>query len=280
MLKNDLFNFVCKDFSLSEVSSIIYDSLFLEKKQNRNIYAVISGAENIGASWLSLTIAHTLNKQNNKVLVVDGVGNFSNILEYLYLQNSLFIEDYISGKKTLNQLISAYKNKDFNILTGKSGNNYIATAPLGRTQVLASDLQIIADSYDYSFIDIGNELSPNNIALCNIANEIIILCSENNTDMVKTFDIIKSINESGLNVKYSLIVNKVNSYEDGYKVYERLSSVMEKNGLNFPNLLGIIRFDARIRDTIKNKELLLNRYPESEAALDICEIVKKIEQGL
>jgi hypothetical protein len=44
--------------------------------------------------------------------------------------------------------------------------------------------------------------------------------------------------------------------------------------LKFPDLLGIIRLDARIRDTIKNKDLLLSRYPESEAAQDISEIAK------
>jgi len=265
---------------LKEVSNIIYDNLFLESKHNKNIYAFISGAENIGASWLSLTIAHALNQQKKKVLAVDGIGNHSNILEYLSIQKPLYIEEFIEGRKTLNQLILAYKNQDFNILIGQSGNNYISSLPLGRAQVLSNDLRIIAQNYDHVFIDVGSELLQNNLTFYNIANNIIILCSENNADMIKTFDLIRNINEAGINANFNLIVNKVNSYEDGYKVYEKLSNVIEKNGLKFPSLLGIIRFDTRIRDTIKNKELLLNRYPKSEAGVDICEIVEKIKKGI
>lgn len=265
---------------MKEVSDIIYNSLFLESMHNKNIYALISGAENIGASWLALTLAHALNKQKQKVLTIDGIGNYSNILEYISIQNPMYIEEYIKGRKTLNQLVLAYKNQDFNILTGMAGNNYINSLPLGRAQVLTNDIQIVAQNYDHTFIDAGSEISPNNLSFYNIADNIIILCSENNSDMVRTFDLIKSINEAGIQTNYSLIVNKVNSYEDGYKVYEKLSNVIEKNGLKFPSLLGIIRFDTRIRDTIKNKELLLNRYPESEAAIDICEIVEKIKRGI
>ena len=51
---------------------------------------------------------------------------------------------------------------------------------------------------------------------------------------------------------------------------------MERNGLTIPNLLGIIRFDTRVRDTIRNKELHLTRYPTSEAAVDICHIASKL----
>ena len=160
---------------MKEVSNIIYDNLFLESKHNKNIYAFISGAENIGASWLSLTIAHALNQQKKKVLAVDGIGNHSNILEYLSIQKHLYIEEFMEGRKTLNQLILAYKNQDFNILTGQSGNNYISSLPLGRAQVLSNDLRIIAQNYDHVFIDVGSELSQNNLTFYNIANNIIIL---------------------------------------------------------------------------------------------------------
>jgi hypothetical protein len=33
--------------------------------------------------------------------------------------------------------------------------------------------------------------------------------------------------------------------------------------------------DTRIRDTIKNKELLLSRYPTSEAAVDVFSIAER-----
>jgi len=46
------------------------------------------------------------------------------------------------------------------------------------------------------------------------------------------------------------------------------------------SLLGIIRKDARIRDCVLNKSLLINRYPASEGAEDVVKIAKKLLEGL
>ena len=261
---------------MSDDIDLIYNRLFLKSSPQRHISVFISGAENIGTSWCALTMAHAFNIEKKRVLLVDGNGDFSNIASYLFLQSPQYLEQYVSGEKTLNQLICAYKNKDFNILTGKSGNDFLDEQPLGRIHLFADDLNIIAENYDQTLIDAGTNISEKTLSLCQIADNIILICSENNADLVKTFDLIKFMNEINLAANYYLIINKVNSFEDGYKIYEKLNKAADRNHLRFPDLLGIVRIDTRIRDTIKNKELLLSRYPTSEAALDICNIAKKL----
>ena len=265
---------------LNKSRDLIYSNLFLKHETPRNLSVLISGAERIGTSWCALSIAHALNAEKKRILLVDGNGNFSNISSYLILQNTSFLEDYIKGKKTLNQLTVPYKNKNFHILTAEQGNNYLAVLPLGRVQIMAEDLQILAENYDHTIIDLGTELTDKNLSLCQIADNILIMCSENSADLIKTFDLIKFMNETKIDANYNLIINKVNSFEDGYKIYEELNKAADRNGLKCPDLLGIVRIDTRIRDTIRNKELLLSRYPTSEAALDICNIAKKLGQGI
>lgn len=265
---------------MTDNTDLIYKSLFLHSETSRNISIVISGAERIGSSWCALTLAHALNLGRKKVLLVDANGKFSNISSYLILQETKKIEDYFLGKKTLNQLVIPYKNKNFHILTAQQGNNYLADIPLGRVQIFAEDMQILAENYDCTIIDIGTELDNKNLSLCQIADNILIMSSENNADLIKTFDLIKFLNSINIDANYNLIINKVNSFEDGYKSYEKLSKASDRIGLRCPDLLGIVRIDTRIRDTIRNKELLLSRYPTSEAALDICHIAKKLYQGI
>ena len=157
---------------------------------------------------------------------------------------------------------------------------FLSNEPIGRIQLFSQDLQILSNNYDFTLIDFGADINNNNLSLLQIAKNVIILCSEESADLIKTLDLIKFIDTLGFDVECKIIINKVNSFEDGYKVYERLNRAIERNGLNFPELLGIIRQDARIRDTIKNKELLLTRYPKSEAAQDISDIVEKLSQGV
>ena len=262
---------------MDEYVDFVYKNIFLANDKNSSVYLFVSGAEQTGSTWVSLSLAHAINNNNKKVLIVDGNGNLSNISSYLGIKNENCIERYISGKSTLNQNICAYKNKNFNLLTAISGNKYITSLPMGRYQIFIDDLQILSKNYDFTFIDIGIIKKEYSLNLYQIARNIIICCSENSADLAKTFEIIKFVNEANMTAKCKMIINKVNSFEDGYKIYEKLNKASERNGLKFPELLGIIRADARIRDTIKNKELLLNRYPESEAAIDICEIVEKIK---
>ena len=65
--------------SLTDNADIIYKSLFLSNEMPRNISIIISGAERIGSSWCALSLAHALNLDKKKVLLVDGNGKFSSI---------------------------------------------------------------------------------------------------------------------------------------------------------------------------------------------------------
>ena len=257
-------------------SDFIYNELFLHKGIRNNVSVFISGAERIGTSWCALNMAYGLSQTKHKILFIDGTGNFSNPKANLVLNNTYFLEDYISGKKTLNQIITPYRNKYFDILTGKAGNNYLSEQPLGRIHIFAEDVTILSELYNHTIIDLGATLTEKNLPLCQIAQNILIMCSDNNSDLIKTFDLIKYFNELKLHANYYLILNKVDSFGDGYKIYEKLSKAAEKYGFNCPTLLGIVRFDTRIRDTIRNKELLLSRYSASEAAVDIKNIAKKL----
>lgn len=261
---------------MSENLNTVYKQLFLDREGTQNISVLLAGAEHIGVSWCSLTLAHALNLSKQKVLLIDGNGNFSNISTYILLQNPLYLDDYFQENKTLNQLITAYRNKDFNILTAKPGNNYLEINPLGRIHILINDLINLIEPYNYTLIDIGADVNEKNMAFCHIANNLIFVLSSKNSDLIKTFETINFLHKSGIKAKYNLIINKVNSFEDGYKIFKELSKATDKNNLPILHLLGIIRNDTRVRDTIRNKELLLSRYPTSEAAVDIKNIAQKL----
>jgi len=284
MLKNNLTLLFCKAFNIvvniggtvTKDLDLVYKSLFLKNGMPRHISVFVSGINNIGTSWCSLNLAYALTLEQKKVFLVDGNGNFSNISSYMFLKNIHPIEEYFDGNKTLNQLICAYKTQNFHILTAIAGGNYLAECPLGRIHVFADDLRTLAQNYDQTIIDLGTDLTLKNLGLCQIADNIFIMCSENSHDLVKTLDIIHFINKMNLAANCYLIINRVDSFEDGYKIYKELYKAVERNGLTMPSLLGMVRFDTRIRDTIKNKELLLSRYPASEAAIDIGNIAKKL----
>ena len=260
-------------------ADLVYEKLFLERGYSRHISVCLSGTGHIGTSWCTLNLAHTLNQKQKKVLLIDANGNLSNISSYILLNNPHYLEDYVSGKNTLNQLISAYKNPNFHILTASPGNNFLENLPIGRVHLFAEDISILSHNYNHTFIDIGADINEKNLCLCQMADDILVMCSENSSDIAKTFETIYFLYKSNIFANYNLIINRINSFEDGYKIYKEFSKAFERNQLPTPNLLGMIRFDTRIRDTIRNRDLLLDRYPASEAAVDIKQIADKFDFG-
>ena len=55
---------------MTDNSDLIYQNLFLTNAISRNISIVISGAERIGSSWCALCLAHALNLEKKRVLLV------------------------------------------------------------------------------------------------------------------------------------------------------------------------------------------------------------------
>ena len=174
-----------KDFNL------IYNQLFLKRNFPSRVSVFISGTDHIGTSWCALTLSHALNIEKQRVLLVDGNGNLSNISSYIMLSNPLYLEEYVTNKKTLNQLITAYKNKDFNILAAAPGHNYLETQPIGRIHIFLEDLAILIKDYQHTLIDVGATINEQNLGLCQMADNIYIVCSEKSNDLVKTLDIIR-----------------------------------------------------------------------------------------
>lgn len=264
---------------MNEDLDLVYKRLFLKNGNPKHISAFVSGTEHIGTSWCALTLAHALNLEKERVLLVDGNGGLANISSYILLNNPLYLEEYAAHQKTINQLLTAYKNKDFNILTASPGNNFLENMPLGRIHIFAEDLAILAQDYQHTIIDVGANINDQTLGLCQIAEKILLMCSEKSSDLVKTFDTLRLFYQLNIHSRCFLIINRVNSFEDGYKIYKELYKAVERHNMEMPNLLGIVRFDTRIRDTIRNKELLLSRYPSSEAATDIRHIAQKLMEA-
>ena len=77
-----------------------------------------------------------------------------------------------------------------------------------------------------------------------------------------------------------MVINRAYSYNEGNQIYKTILQAA-KNYINVDlSLLGIIRQDTRIRDSVLNKSLLINRYPASEGAEDVFKITKNILEDL
>ena len=244
-------------------------------KHSGNFIAITSGLGSMGKTWLSTTIAHALHLLHRKVLLVDADSGLLNIDFQIDISSPQYLDDVVSGKLCFNQAINPLR-KGFDIIKGISGSEALSCIPEGRVQLISEDLQILSNNYDNIVVD----LQPSEKLINNLLpsqTKIVLVCTNEPSNMVSTYDFLL-----GAKNRYNslqLIVNYVNSYDEGLRIYDTLKKACEDYIGTTPGLLGIVRRDTRVRDAIRNHTLFLSRYPNSEAAEDVMNIAKELISG-
>lgn len=243
-----------------------------------NMIAIASGKGGVGKTWFAITLAHALSGLKQKTLLFDGDLGLANIDIQLGLLTPHDLGAVIAGKVTLNQVIHNCEKGRFDVIAGRSGSAGLASMPVGRLQILAEDLSMIASAYDKIILDMGAGIDKSNRVLSGMAGRVIVICTDEPTSLTDSYAFIKVMANQYPKCKINIVVNQADSVQEGQRTYDILLKACQKFLKISPKLLGIVRRDARVRDTIRNQMPLITRYPTSEAANDVAAIARKLLQ--
>ncbi|MCL2672801.1 MAG: AAA family ATPase [Alphaproteobacteria bacterium] len=246
---------------------------------NNKIIAVASGKGGVGKTWFAITLAQALSKAGEKVLLFDGDFGLANVDIQLGLMAKDDLSAVVSNKKTLNQIVTTSHNGGFavfDVIVGHSGIGSLCGLPASRLQLLIDDMKALAADYDRVIIDVAAGIEEAVIMLINAAQQCIVVTNDEPTALTDAYALIKTMMLQKSKVAMHAVINSASSEKDGMKVYDTLDkSCKHFLKLNVP-LLGIIRRDTKVKESIKNQEALLTRYPFTEAAEDVVSIAQKI----
>lgn len=244
--------------------------------KGKNMLAVVSGYRGCGKTWFSLNLSHALSLYKQKVMLFDGDCGLNNTKIQLGLEFANDLDAVIYGNRTLNQVIFNYEKGKFDIAVGNPGSSGLSTMSLGRLQILGDDLNLISQNYDKLILDMSSGITNPTKVLTGMSQSAIVICNDNPQSIVSNYEMIKTMSARYPNTSLSIVINQVNNIEDGLRTYKILQKACKEFLKIMPPLRGIIRQDTRVRDSIRNQSTIISRYPQSEAALDIMAVAKRI----
>lgn len=241
-------------------------------RKGGNIFAVASGKGGVGKTWFAVTLSHALANLGQRTLLFDGDFGLANVDIQLGLMPKCDLSGVISGNLTLNQAALPYDDGNFDIIAGRSGSATLSNIPANQVQHLGNDLGILSASYDRVIIDLGAGLDRPTRQLTSKAGTCLVVTQDEPTAMTDAYAFIKTMSKERPGLDLRIVVNMSDSIRDGERTYNTLRRACEGFLGISPPLAGVIRWDKRVRDTIKQQQPLYSLAPTCAAARDVDSI--------
>ena len=238
--------------------------------------AVASGKGGVGKTWFAITLSHVLSRKGLKTLLFDGDLGLANVDIQLGLMPKRDIGEVVTGKASMKSVTTHYDPGGFDILAGRSGAGALATLPPPRLLRLRQDLSNYAKSYDKVILDLGAGVDRTVQILSTPASHVLLVVNDEPTSLTDAYAFIKLAHQAGTHDHVRIVVNIAENKKAGEKTYATIAKACT-NFLQFePPLVGIVRRDSKVRDSIRAQLPLLTRSPTSAAAADVEAIAERI----
>jgi flagellar biosynthesis protein FlhG len=236
-----------------------------------NVIAVASGKGGVGKTWLSISLAQAMARLGNRVLLFDGDLGLANIDVQLGIQPGMDLGTALERQMPLSRAVIPYPSGGFDLIAGRSGSGSLASMPINRLQALAAGLRAVSEGYDRVIVDLGAGIERPVRYLAGRAGYCLVVTTDEPTALTDAYALIKmvTLDAGGQGVPIGTAVNMAASREIGQRTHETLNKACDRFLKRQVPLLGVIRRDPKVRDSIAHQTPLLVRHPGSPAASDV-----------
>jgi flagellar biosynthesis protein FlhG len=245
-------------------------------RRGHNIVAVASGKGGVGKTWFSITLSHALAKMGKRVLLFDGDLGLANVDVQLGLMPRRDLNDVIRGRLGMDKVTQRFEDGGFDIVAGRSGQASLSALPSQRLMLLRDQLLEVADKYDVVIIDLGAGVDRTVRMLSATATRTLLVATDEPTSLTDAYAFIKLGNAAGMSKNIGIVVNQAPSTQEGEKTYKTLLKACENFLRLSPPMIGMIRHDPRVKETIRHQTPLLTRSPNTDAAEDVEKIARVV----
>lgn len=243
-----------------------------------NIISIASGKGGVGKTWLSVTLSHLCARAGRKVILFDGDIGLANVDVQLGLTATHDLNGAIAGKYPLKDAITHYPDGKFDIIAGRSGSTSLASLPIEKLEPLGQKFTELASNYDLAFLDLGAGIEQNVQYLASLAARCIVVATDEPTSLTDAYAFIKIAMQGKNPPEIGIVINQAATQKEGEATYHTLNKACINFLQTSPTLLGIIRKDNKVKDSIRAQKSLILRAPHTTAATDAATVSIKLMQ--
>ncbi len=254
--------------------------LVKEQAAPRNVARVItvtSGKGGVGKSSISVNLAIALSRLGNRVIVLDADFGLANVEVMLGIRPQYNLADLMFRGKALSDIVTEGP-ENIGFISGGSGIQELTNLSKDQIVYLIQKLVELDERADIIIIDTGAGIADSVIEFVAASSEVLLVATPEPTSITDAYALLKTLNRktdiSMQDTVIKMISNRIDDYEEGIELYDKLSLVVSK----FLNLkleyLGAIQQDGSVSKAVMKQRPAIAVYPNSEFSKTITSFAK------
>ncbi|MGX8797982.1 MinD/ParA family protein [Fusibacter sp. JL298sf-3] len=228
------------------------------------VVTISSGKGGVGKTNFTVNLAIALAKMGKRVSIIDADLGLANVDVLFGIVPKYNISHAIKGEVDIKECLSKAPH-DINILSSGSGIiDMVDMAPV-QLEKLIKSFGFLNQISDYILIDTGAGLSKSVLSFIDAASDVILIITPDPTSITDAYALIKNIDKED-DFKIKLIINRVESNEEGEEVFHKLQQAVQKFLSKDVENFGYIYEDENLRKAIRKQVPMLELYPRTLAS--------------
>jgi flagellar biosynthesis protein FlhG len=231
------------------------------------VITVTSGKGGVGKSSISVNLAIALSRLGNRVVIFDADFGLANIEVMLGIRPQYNLADLMFRGKSLTDIINTGP-ENIGFISGGSGIQELTNLSKEQIIYLIQKLVELDQKADIIIIDTSAGIADSVLEFIAASTEVLLVATPEPTSITDAYALLKTLNrKSDISLQdtvIKMVANRIDSYEDGKELYDKLSLVVSK----FLNLklefLGAVPQDACVSKSVMRQKPAIMLYPNSQ----------------
>ncbi|MDE0747688.1 MAG: MinD/ParA family protein [Porticoccaceae bacterium] len=247
----------------------------MNKVHSTQVIGIASGKGGVGKTTVAANLAVSLAALGKRVMVFDADLGLANAQLALGCRAKYNFSHVLSGKKTVQEII-VEGPLGVQLVPGSSGIQRMASLSVVETAGIIQSFSEIEGNLDYLIVDLAAGLSDTVMTFLGACQHRFIIVKDDPSSIADAYATIKVMIQDYKLDNISIISNCMNSQAAGDRLYQGITSVIQRFLGGQVAHLGTIREDEMVLRSIKASKPLLQFSPSSAATRDFELLAKTV----